>query len=107
MNFVEAPPPDSIPRLKSAGMKIVTNVYPHNWPFTLNFVSGPFADKRVRQAANYALNRADFVELLGGLATEEYAQVPPNMPYYGKPKRYVNGGLNPGHRGGVKPGQCG
>ncbi len=88
VNFVEAPPPDSIPRLKSAGMKIVTNVYPHNWPFTLNFVSGPFADKRVRQAANYALNRADFVELLGGLATEEYAQVPPNMPYYGKPKRY-------------------
>jgi ABC-type transport system substrate-binding protein len=88
VNFVEAPPPDSIPRLKQAGMKIVTNVYPHNWPFTLNFTTGPFADKRVRQAANYALNRADFVELLGGLATEEYAQVPPNMPYYGKPKRY-------------------
>jgi ABC-type transport system substrate-binding protein len=88
VNFVEAPPPDSIPRLKSAGMTIVTNVYPHNWPFTLNFVTGPFKDVRVRQAANYAVNRADFVELLGGLATEEYAQVPPNMPYYGKPKRY-------------------
>jgi peptide/nickel transport system substrate-binding protein len=88
VNFVEAPPPDSIPRLKSAGMQIVTNVYPHNWPFTLNFVKGPFTDLRVRQAANYALNRADFVELLGGMATEEYAQVPPNMPYYGHPKKY-------------------
>jgi len=88
VNFVEAPPPDTIARLKSAGMQIVTNVYPHNWPFTLNFVKGPFTDLRVRQAANYALNRADFVELLGGLATEEYAQVPPFMPYYGKPVRY-------------------
>jgi peptide/nickel transport system substrate-binding protein len=88
VNFVEAPPPDSIPRLKAGGMKIVTNVYPHNWPFTLNFVKGPFTDLRVRQAANYALNRADFVELLGGMATEEYATLPPTMNYYGKPKRY-------------------
>lgn len=88
VNFVEAPPPDSIPRLKSGGMKIITNVYPHNWPFTLNFMKGPFTDLRVRQAANHALNRADFVELLGGLATEEYAQIPPNMPYYGNPKKY-------------------
>ena len=23
------------------------------------------------------------------------------------PEAFVNGGLNPGHRGGVKPGQCG
>jgi ABC-type transport system substrate-binding protein len=88
VNFVEAPPPDSIARLKSAGMQIVTNTYPHNWPFILNFAKGPFVDLRVRQAANYALNRADFVELLGGLATEEYAMVPPSMPYYGHPKKY-------------------
>jgi peptide/nickel transport system substrate-binding protein len=88
VNFVEAPPPDTIPRLKSAGMQIVTNAYPHNWPFTLNFHKGPFTDIRVRKAANYALNRADFVELLGGMATEQYAQVPPSTPYYGKPIRY-------------------
>ena len=88
VNFIEAPPPDSIPRLKSAGMNIVTNVYPHNWPYILNFVKGPFTDVRVRRAANYALNRADFVELLGGLATEEYAMVPPGMPYYGHPVKY-------------------
>jgi ABC-type transport system substrate-binding protein len=88
VNLVEAPPPDSIARLKSAGMQIITNTYPHNWPFILNFAKGPFTDLRVRQAANYALNRADFLELLGGLATEEYAMVPPTMPYYGHPKRY-------------------
>ena len=31
VNFVEAPTPDAIPRLKSSGMRIVTNAYPHNW----------------------------------------------------------------------------
>ena len=66
VNFVEAPSPDAIPRLKSAGMQIVTNTYPHNWPYILNFVHGPMTDIRVRRAANYALNRGEFVELLGG-----------------------------------------
>jgi ABC-type transport system substrate-binding protein len=88
VNFIEAPPPDAIPRLKSAGMNIIMVPYPHNWPFTLNFTRGPMTDLRVRQAANYAINRDDFVELLGGTATPEYATVPPNMPYYGHPVRY-------------------
>jgi ABC-type transport system substrate-binding protein len=87
-NFIEAPPPDSIPRLKSAGMQIITNVYPHDWPYELNTESGPFKDIRVRRAANYAINRDDMVELLGGVATAEYATIPPNMPYYGHPMRY-------------------
>ncbi len=30
VNFVEAPTPDALPRLKSSGMRIVTNSYPHN-----------------------------------------------------------------------------
>src|SRR6266436_1784040 len=41
VNWIEAPSPDAISRLKSAGMKIVTNVYPHDWPYLLNFVRGP------------------------------------------------------------------
>src|SRR6202012_5823772 len=73
VNFIEAPAPDTIPRLKAAGMQIITNKYPHNWPYILNFVRGPFTDIRVRRAANYALNRSEFVEMLGGLAIEEYA----------------------------------
>jgi len=88
VNFIEAPAPDTIDRLKSAGMQIVTNKYPHNWPYTLNFVRGPMTDIRVRRAANYALNRAEFVELLNGLAIEEYATMPPGTPYYGNPVRY-------------------
>ena len=85
VNWIEAPSPDAIDRLKSSGMQIVTKVYPHNWSYQLNFVKGPFTDKRVRQAANYALNREDMKDLLNGLMLEEYATVPPSTPYYGKP----------------------
>ncbi|MDB5403964.1 MAG: peptide/nickel transport system substrate-binding protein [Acetobacteraceae bacterium] len=88
VNFIEAPAPDTIGRLKSAGMQIVTNKYPHNWPYILNFVRGPMTDIRVRRAANYALNRGEFVELLNGLAIEEYATMPPGTPYYGNPVKY-------------------
>ena len=88
VNFIEAPSPDTIPRLKAAGMQIITNTYPHNWPFILNFVKGPMTDVRVRRAANYALNRAEFVELLNGLAIESYATMPPSSPWYGHPVRY-------------------
>jgi peptide/nickel transport system substrate-binding protein len=88
VNWIEAPSPDAIDRLKSAGMRIVTNIYPHNWSYQLNFVKGPFADRRVRQAANYALNRPEIKELLNGLMLEEYATVPPSAPYYGSPVVY-------------------
>ncbi len=64
VDWIEAPSPDAIDRLKSAGMQIVTKIYPHNWSYQLNFVKGPFTDKRVRQAANYALNREDMKDLL-------------------------------------------
>ena len=88
VNWIEAPSPDAIPRLKSAGMRIVTNIYPHDWPYMLNFVRGPFKDLRVRQAANYAINRKDVVALLDGTAIPEYDVVPPSMPYYGNPPKY-------------------
>ena len=88
VNFIEAPSPDTIPRLKAAGMQIVTNTYPHNWVYNLNYVKGPFTDIRVRKAANYAINRQDVVDLLGGFAIVGYAQVPPALPYYGHPVHY-------------------
>jgi peptide/nickel transport system substrate-binding protein len=88
VDWIEAPSPDAIPRLKSADMKIVTNVYPHDWPYMLNFTKGPFRDLRVRQAANYAINRQDVVELLGGTAIPEHDVVPPSVAYYGHPPQY-------------------
>ena len=88
VNFIEAPAPDSIPRLKAAGMQIVTNTYPHDWVYNLNYVKGPFTDVRVRRAANHAINRSDMIELLNGYAIEGWAMVPPSMPYYGHPVHY-------------------
>jgi ABC-type transport system substrate-binding protein len=88
VNWIEAPSPDAIPRLKTEGMRIVTNVYPHDWPYMLNFARGPFKDLRVRQAANYAINRQDVVDMLGGTAIPEHDVVPPSLAYYGHPPTY-------------------
>ncbi len=89
VNWIEAPSPDALPRLKSAGMRVVTNVYPHHWPYMLNHKRGPFTDLRIRQAANLAINRADMVEMLGGTAMEDHAIVPPTVAYYGNPPKYA------------------
>ncbi|HVE22082.1 MAG TPA: ABC transporter substrate-binding protein [Acidocella sp.] len=88
VNWIEAPDPDSARRLKAAGMQIITNTYPHNWDYQLNFVKSPFTDIRVRQAANYAINRADMKALLDGMMIEGYSTVPPSTPYYGHPVEY-------------------
>jgi ABC-type transport system substrate-binding protein len=85
VDFIEAPSPDTIPRLESSGMTIVTAPYPHNWSYQLNFVDGNFKHKEVRQAANYALNRPEIKALLNGYMVEGYTNVPPSTPYHGKP----------------------
>ena len=47
VDWIESPPPDTVPRLKSSGMQIVTNVYPHGWPYFLSFAEGsPMRDIR-------------------------------------------------------------
>jgi peptide/nickel transport system substrate-binding protein len=85
IDWVEAPPPDAIDRLKGAGMNIITNVYPHTWPYLINFMRGPFMDLRVRQAANYAVNRDEMVEMLNGIAVPSYGVFVPSQRYYGHP----------------------
>jgi ABC-type transport system substrate-binding protein len=88
VNFIEAPAPDAIPRLKSSGMNVITLIYPHNWGYQLNFTDKPFNDLRIRRAANYAINRADMVELMGGTAIAGYSTAPPGHPFYGNPIKY-------------------
>jgi peptide/nickel transport system substrate-binding protein len=90
IDFVEAPSPDTIPRLKSAGMNIITLPYPHNWTYQLNFQKGPFTDVRVRKAANYAINRVEMVDMLGGVAMEGYGVFTPSQAFYGKPIKYTH-----------------
>lgn len=85
VDWIEAPPPDALARLKSAGMKIITNVYPHTWPYLLNVERGPFKDIRVREAANYAVNRHEMVQMLNGIAVPSYGIYVPSQKFYGHP----------------------
>jgi peptide/nickel transport system substrate-binding protein len=86
VDWIEAPPPDTIPRLKSSGMQIVTNVYPHVWPYFLSFAEGsPMRDIRVRKALNLGIDRDALVELLGGLALPAKGMVDPKHKWFGKP----------------------
>jgi peptide/nickel transport system substrate-binding protein len=88
VDIVEAPSPDTIPRLKSSGMNVITLPYPHNWHYQLNFVEPPFNDVRVRRAANYAMNRDEMVDMLGGVAQPGYAIYTPTSKLYGNPIKY-------------------
>jgi len=86
VDFIEAPPPDAVPRLQSSGMQIVTNVYPHIWPYQLSYEEGsPFRDLRVRKAANLAIDREGLAQFLGGLAVPAKGQVNEGHPWFGKP----------------------
>ena len=86
VDWVEAPPPDAIARLKQQKMQIVTNLYPHVWPYMLSFEEGsPFRDIRVRKAANMAIDRQGLVTLLGGLAAPARGMVNPGHPWFGNP----------------------
>ena len=88
VDFIEAPSPDTIERLKAAGMNVITNPYPHNWDYLLNFQRGPFKDLRVRQAANYAIDRDEVAALLDGTAIPGYGIFTPTSKYYGHPLQY-------------------
>src|SRR5262249_46591684 len=56
---------------------ILTNSYDHIWPWVLNTSAKPWSDVRVRQAANYAIDREGMAtNLLHGTA-EPAAQVAP------------------------------
>jgi peptide/nickel transport system substrate-binding protein len=86
VDWIEAPSPDAVPKLKQAGMQIVTNSYPHVWPYQLSRLpDSPWNDIRVRQAANLAIDRDGLVQLLGGLAMPAVGQVPPGSPWFGNP----------------------
>ena len=89
VDFIEAPSPDTIPKLKGAGMTVITVPYPHNWNYQLRVDRPPFNDLRVRQAANYAINRAELVDMLQGVATPGYGKFIESQPWYGHPMEYT------------------
>ncbi len=92
VDWIEVPPPDGIASLKGAGFSIVTNSYPHIWPWFYNIAAtnSPFKDVRVRQALNYCVDRPSLVTMLNGIAEPAVGMLKTNDPAFGKPvNRYT------------------
>jgi len=72
-------PPDSVAKFDGQpGYQLFEQAGPHVWFLILNIKEGPFADKRVRQAANYAINKKALVEnVLQGTAAIAAGPTPP------------------------------
>jgi ABC-type transport system substrate-binding protein len=87
VDWIEVPAPDSIPSLEQAGYVVTTHPYPHTWPYCLDCEEGSaFSDMRVRQAANYAIDRDGLCKLLNGTARPAFGLYPPEHPFFGTPK---------------------
>ncbi|MBR0643058.1 ABC transporter substrate-binding protein [Plastoroseomonas hellenica] len=90
VDWIEAPSPDMIPRLRQSGMQIVTNPYPHIWPYLLSTLpDSPFRDIRIRRAINLGIDREGLVAMLGGTAIAARGMVVPNDPWFGRPEFQV------------------
>ena len=72
-------PPDAVTRFRDdAGFTVHEQAGPHLWFLILNTREGPFADKRVRQAANYAIDKGALVDnILQGTAEVAAGPTPP------------------------------
>lgn len=77
VNWIEAPSPDNLPPLRSAGYRVLTNSYDHVWPWILDTKRGPLKDPRVRRALNLAINREQMsTDLLRGAADPAWQLAP-------------------------------
>ena len=83
VNWIEYPTPDDIASLTSSGDQIKENSYDHIWPWLFDTAEKPWTNVKVRQAANYAINRqAMATDLLHGTATPAYQLIPPANAAY-------------------------
>jgi peptide/nickel transport system substrate-binding protein len=91
VDWIEVPPADGIPSLKAAGFTLVTNSYPHTWPwmFNMGVPNSPVKDVRVRQGLNYCIDRSGLVTLLNGTAEPSVGWLKPTDAGFGNPvQRY-------------------
>jgi peptide/nickel transport system substrate-binding protein len=77
VNWIEAPGPDDIDGLTSAGYQVLTNSYDHVWPWILDMSKKPLNNLKVRQAMEYAIDRQTMAtSLLHGTADPAYQVAP-------------------------------
>jgi peptide/nickel transport system substrate-binding protein len=83
VDFIVDVPPDNIEQVrKDARFVFYQEPGPHVWWVTLNVSKKPFSDVRVRQAANYAVNKDAIVnDILKGTATVSSGPVPPAITW--------------------------
>ena len=72
-------PPDNLKTFKAdQGFTVFEEAGPHLWFLILNTKEGPFSDKRVRQAVNYAIDKKAIVDnVLQGTADVAAGPIPP------------------------------
>ncbi|KPQ14473.1 MAG: peptide/nickel transport system substrate-binding protein [Rhodobacteraceae bacterium HLUCCO18] len=71
-------PPVALGEFQGDGFTVHEQAGPHVWFLILNALEGPFADVRVRQAANYAINKEAIVnDVLEGTAEVAAGPTPP------------------------------
>jgi peptide/nickel transport system substrate-binding protein len=71
-------PPVALSEFQGDGFTVHEQAGPHVWFLILNALEGPFADVRVRQAANYAINKEAIVnDVLEGTAEVAAGPTPP------------------------------
>ncbi|MEX0954934.1 MAG: ABC transporter substrate-binding protein [Rhizobiaceae bacterium] len=72
-------PPDALQQFRDGeAFTVYEQAGPHVWFLILNAKEGPFADKKIRQAANYAINKQTLVDdILQGTAEVAAGPTPP------------------------------
>lgn len=71
-------PPDNVAQFDGNGYRLYQQAGPHVWFLILNAKEGPFQDKRMRQAVNYAIDKERLVEnVLQGTAAVAAGPTPP------------------------------
>ncbi|MBW8617066.1 MAG: ABC transporter substrate-binding protein [Hyphomicrobiales bacterium] len=79
-------PPVALSQFKT-GYTVAEQAGPHVWFLILNAKEGPFADVRVRQAANYAINKEAIAKnVLEGTATIAAGPTPPAFAWAYNPE---------------------
>jgi peptide/nickel transport system substrate-binding protein len=75
--MVEVPPDNVALFANDPGFTVHEQAGPHLWFLILNMKEGPFADQRVRQAINYAIDKQSLVDnVLSGTATVADSPIP-------------------------------